>query len=103
MNSMTLTLALTVASTLLAASTASAAPTLDESACHDGYSIMLLTQSECKSWLSSHASLEKRGDAAALKQLDEKMRSLMADRAETCPCAWDQALREKMLQKNAGF
>ncbi|MGB4062770.1 MAG: hypothetical protein WBK19_02975 [Azonexus sp.] len=88
---------------LLLASASSATLAMDESACRDGYSTMLLTQNECKTWISTHASLEKRGDNTALKQLDERMRNLMAERAETCPCAWDHALKEKMLQKNAGF
>lgn len=88
---------------LMAMSIANAAPALDESACRDGYSTMLLTQKECKTWLSIRATLEKRGNSSALKQLDANMRSLMAERAESCPCTWDQALKDKMLQKNAGF
>ena len=88
---------------LLLASASSATLAMDESACRDGYSTMLLTQSECNSWVSTRASLEKRGNSTALKQLDEKMRTLMADRAEVCPCTWDHALKEKMLQMNAGF
>lgn len=99
MNSMTLTLL----GGLMAATIAHAAPALDESVCRDGYSTMLLTQNECEIWLSTRSALEKRGNANAVKQLDEQMRDLLAERAETCPCAWDQALKEKMLQKSAGF
>ncbi len=88
---------------LLGASASSAVLAMDESACYGGYSIMLLTKYECKSWLSSRARLEKRNDHVALKQLDEEMRNMMAERVETCPCAWDNALRERMLQKSAGF
>ncbi len=99
MKSMTLSLLVG----LLFASASSTAMAMDDVACRDGYSTMLLTQNECNHWVKARAGLEKRGDNIALNQLDEKMRKLIAERAEVCPCAWDQALKEKMLQKNAGF
>lgn len=88
---------------LLFASASSAVLAIDDAACRDGYSIMLLTQNECKTWVSTHARLKKQGDNIALNQLNEKMRSMIVERAEVCPCAWDQVLKEKILQKNAGF
>lgn len=94
---------LTLLAGLIAVSTSTATLAIDESACRDGYSTMLLTQNECTNWVSARADMEKRGDLGAAKQLDEKMRSLMAGRAEVCPCTWDHALKEKMLQRNAGF
>jgi hypothetical protein len=99
MKSMTLTLL----AGLIGASASCAALAMDESACRGGYATMLLTQNECRNWVDTRAGLEKRGQLNELKQLDEKMRGLMAERAEVCPCSWDHALRQQMLKRNAGL
>ena len=88
---------------LLLASASHTVFAMDDAACRAGYSTMLLTQKECTNWMSTRTGLKKRNDSIALKQLDDKMRKLMADRAEVCPCAWDRALQDKMLEKSAGF
>lgn len=89
--------------TALVTVTAARADTITENDCRNGYSTMLLTQSECKAWVESGARLEMAGDAAGLSRLNAKMKALMAERADACPCTWDRMLRQNELQKNARY
>lgn len=80
-----------------------AAYAADEDICRNGYSSMLLTQSECKSWLSTRKDMEKRGDLKSLQQLDQQMQALMEDRAYVCPCTWDRSLKGADPTRSARF
>lgn len=75
----------------------------DEDLCRNGYSTMLLTQTECKTWLSTRKDLEKRGDLKALQQLDQQMQAMMEDRAYVCPCTWDRSLKGLDPARSARF
>ena len=75
----------------------------DEDICRNGYSTMLLTQTECKTWLSTRKDMEKRGDLKALQQLDQQMQAMMEDRAFVCPCTWDRSLKGVDPARSARF
>jgi hypothetical protein len=75
----------------------------DEDMCRNGYSTMLLTQTECKNWLATRKDLEKRGDLKSLQQLDQQMMALMEDRAYVCPCTWDRSLKGVDPTRSARF
>lgn len=81
----------------------SAAFAAEEDLCRNGYSTMLLTQSECNTWMSSRKDLEKRGDLKSLQQLDQQMQALMEDRAYVCPCTWDRSLKGVDPTRSARF
>lgn len=75
----------------------------EEDMCRNGYSTMLLTQTECKTWLSTRKDLDKRGDLKALQQLDQQMQAMMEDRAFVCPCTWDRSLKGVDPARSARF
>ncbi len=75
----------------------------EEDLCRNGYSTMLLTQTECNTWLSSRKDLEKRGELKSLQQLDQQMQALMEDRAFVCPCTWDRSLKGVDPARSARF
>lgn len=81
----------------------SAAHAADEDMCRNGYSTMLLTQAECKTWMSTRKDMEKRGDLKSLQQLDQNMQALMEDRAYVCPCTWDRSLKGVDPTRSARF
>lgn len=75
----------------------------DEDMCRNGYSTMLLTDVECKSWISSRRDLERRGDLKSLQMLDQKMQAIMEERAYVCPCTWDRSLKGVNHTRSARF
>jgi hypothetical protein len=59
---------------------------LDAEACRGGYNYQLVTEGECKAYLTQHRILEQRKDVEALKNLEADYAILLQERSETCPC-----------------
>ncbi|MEQ1593064.1 MAG: hypothetical protein ABL892_11850 [Thiobacillaceae bacterium] len=78
----------------LAACTALMAPSpaqaQDVEACRGGYSVMLMTRTECTTYLKQLKDAQIRADKTAELELREWHTQLLIDRAETCPCQHDQ-------------
>jgi hypothetical protein len=84
------TLALAGAAALVAALPAHAE---DIETCRGGYSIMLMTPAECRTFLKQLKDARARGDRRAERDLREWHTELLIQRAETCPCLQGQPPR----------
>jgi hypothetical protein len=80
-------LSLAACATLLAAGSAQAQ---DFEACRGGYSVMLMTRTECTTYLKQLKDAHIRADKVAELELREWHTQLLIERAETCPCQHDQ-------------
>ncbi len=58
----------------------------DRETCRGGYSMMLMTSSECSIYLGKLKDAHARSDKMALLELREWHTALLIQRAETCPC-----------------
>ncbi len=72
------------------AATTSHAQAQDTEACRGGYSIMLMTRTECTTYLKQLKDAQIRADKMAELELREWHTQLLIDRAETCPCQHSQ-------------
>ena len=80
-------LSLAACAALMAASPARAQ---DFEACRGGYSVMLMTRTECTTYLKQLKDAQVRADKVAELELREWHTQLLIDRAETCPCQHGQ-------------
>lgn len=69
---------------------ASPAQAQDVEACRGGYSVMLMTRTECTTYLKQLKDAQIRADKIAELELRDWHTQLLIDRAETCPCQHDQ-------------
>lgn len=76
-----------------ALATAPAQASDDIDSCRGGYSILLMTPAECKSFLKQLKDVRARGDKSAELELREWHTQLLIQRAETCPCLQGQQPR----------
>ena len=74
--------ALTCAS--LAAATGALAA--DMETCRGGYGMMLMTPTECKSYLKQLQEVRARADSLAELELQEWHTELLIERSQACPC-----------------
>jgi hypothetical protein len=58
----------------------------DTDSCRGGYSYLLVTEGECKTYLEQHRLLEQRKDLEALKNLEADYAIMLKERSEACPC-----------------
>jgi hypothetical protein len=58
----------------------------DIESCRGGYSYLLVTEGECKTYLEQHHLLEQRKDLEALKNLEADYAIMLKERSEACPC-----------------
>ena len=58
----------------------------DMDTCRGGYRMMLMTPSECKSYLKQLREVRARSDRMAELDLEEWHTALLIQRAEACPC-----------------
>jgi hypothetical protein len=58
----------------------------DMDACRGGYQMMLMTPSECKTYLNQLQEVRARSDSMAELELQEWHTALLIQRAEACPC-----------------
>ncbi len=65
----------------------------DVEACRGGYSIMLMTPAECRTYLKQLKDVHARADKTAELELREWHTQLLIQRAETCPCLQGQEPR----------
>ena len=54
--------------------------------CRGGYSIMLMTKAECRTYLKDLRDVRARSDRMAELELREWHTELLIERAEACPC-----------------
>jgi hypothetical protein len=59
---------------------------LDTEECRGGYRIMLMTETECTSYLQQLKDVRARSDRLAELDLQEWHTALLIQRAEACPC-----------------
>lgn len=65
---------------------ASPALALDREECRGGYRIMLMTETECTTYLQQLKDVRARSDRLAELDLQEWHTALLIQRAEACPC-----------------
>jgi hypothetical protein len=58
----------------------------DVDTCRGGYSIMLMTKAECRTYLKNLKDVRARADRMAELELREWHTELLIERAEACPC-----------------
>ena len=58
----------------------------DMDACRGGYSMLLMTPSECRTYLKQLKDAHAKSDKMAVLELREWHDELLIQRAETCPC-----------------
>ena len=59
---------------------------LDREECRGGYRIMLMTETECTTYLKQLKDVRARSDRLAELDLQEWHTALLIQRAEACPC-----------------
>ncbi len=73
-----------LACALLTAGTSALAEDLET--CRGGYGMMLMTPSECKSYLKQLQEVRARADSLAELELQEWHTELLIERSQACPC-----------------
>lgn len=68
--------------------------------CQAGYPVMLMMDTECKTYLAKRTSLQKSGDLAALQMLDARVQEELMERALACPCAAEQPVTLALSQSD---
>jgi hypothetical protein len=68
----------------LTAGTAALAENME--ACRGGYRMMLMTPSECKTYLNQLQAVRTRSDSMAELELQEWHTALLIERSQACPC-----------------
>ncbi len=58
----------------------------DLEACRGGYGMMLMTPSECKTYLDRLQAIRARADRLAELELQEWHTALLIERSQACPC-----------------
>jgi hypothetical protein len=70
--------------------------------CRGGYSYLLVTETECKTYLEQHRLLEQRKEVEALKNLEADYAIMLKERSEACPCLM-HARQSAALGRTAAF
>lgn len=65
----------------------------DMDQCRGGYNTSLVTEAECKAYLTEHRQLQARNDREALRNLEASFAIMLQERSEACPCV-DRKTRE---------
>jgi hypothetical protein len=58
----------------------------DTEACRGGYGVVLMTPSECKTYLNQLQEVRTRSDSMAELELQEWHTELLIQRSQACPC-----------------
>jgi hypothetical protein len=66
--------------------TGSGALAADLESCRGGYGMMLMTPSECKTYLDHLQEVRARADRLAELELQEWHTALLIERSQACPC-----------------
>jgi len=76
----------------------------DLESCRGGYGMMLMTPSECKTYLNQLQYVRARSDSLAELELQEWHTALLIERSQACPCVKGKYIslvqRAPMIQRS---
>jgi hypothetical protein len=59
----------------------------EEALCRGSYPVLLMTEQECRSYISKVKALQSTGQVSALANLQQQHAEQLDERAAICPCA----------------